>query len=290
MKDDIASYMDSLAPQEQINDTTLPDVKIHRTSVGMQRTPLCYRQGIYIVGNGTKRVYLGNRTYSYGTNNYLVMTVPLPGECDGEASPEDPLLGMMIDIDLSLIHEIIDELETGPNDFTTPAKADALFVSTRTEAMQDAVRRLLQALQTPAEARLLGPGIVREIWYRVMCGENAASLYALATKNSHLARIDRALKQIHTHYQDNIDVDALAALVHMSPSAFHRAFKEVTATSPIQYLKRIRLDRAHMLLLEQGLRVHEAASSVGYESATQFSREFKRIFGQSPVDVLRRAG
>ncbi len=289
MNSEIAQLMDSLAPREHINQTPLADVSIHRNSVGMQRTPLCYRQGIYMVGHGAKQVYLGGRSYHYGTNSYLVMTVPLPAECNGVATPEDPLLGMMIDIDLSIVHEIISELESEQHDFSSTSKADALFVSERNPLMQDAVLRLLRALSHPSEARLLGPGIVREIWYRVMCGENASSLYALATKSSHLARIDRALKQIHTQYQDRLDVDALAALVHMSPSAFHRAFKEVTATSPMQYLKRIRLDRARSLLLEQGLRVNEAASSVGYESATQFSREFKRIFGQSPVEVLRRA-
>lgn len=119
-----------------------------------------------------------------------------------------------------------------------------------------------------------------------MLGEDAASLIALATKNSKLSRIDKALKQIHGNYQSTIEVENLAKMVNMSPSAFHRAFKEVTASSPIQYLKKIRLSKARDLLLEHKVRVNEAAMEVGYESATQFSREFKRYFGLTPVECL----
>lgn len=119
-----------------------------------------------------------------------------------------------------------------------------------------------------------------------MHGENASSLYALAMKNTNLSKIEKALKQIHGNYQNPVAVEKLANLVNMSPSAFHRAFKDVTSSSPIQYLKKIRLNKARSLLVENGIRVNEAATEVGYESATQFSREFKRYFGHTPVDFI----
>lgn len=289
-KEQIAILMDELAPEEEFNQTPLSGVRIHRMSERLDRVPLCYHQGIYIIGNGAKQIYLGGKTLHYDANNYLVLTVPLPAECDGIGTPEDPLLGMMIDLDLSVINEIITEMESENHDFEIKPKAEGLFVSERNGEFQNAILRLLTSLQTPSEAKIVGRGIVHEIFYRVMCSENAHSLYSLATKNSNLARIDRALKQIHANYQDTMDVDGLAAMVHMSPSSFHRTFKEVTSTSPIQYLKRIRLGRARDLLVERGIRVNEAATLVGYESVPQFSREFKRIFGMRPGEVQRRAG
>ncbi len=105
-------------------------------------------------------------------------------------------------------------------------------------------------------------------------------------KNTNLSKIDRALRQIHENYQHAMNIDKLAGLVNMSPSAFHKAFKEVTSSSPIQYLKKIRLDKARSLLMKHGIRVNEVATEVGYESATQFSREFKRYFGKTPVSFI----
>ncbi|MBT61895.1 MAG: AraC family transcriptional regulator [Puniceicoccaceae bacterium] len=288
MKQQIAQLMDELAPLEAFNDTALPDVRIHKSSHGLQREPLCYRQGIIIVGNGAKKIHLGSHTYHYNPDNYLVLTVPLPAECEAIATPEDPLLAMMIDIDLTVLHEIITEMESANRSFDSCPKGPGLFVSRSTHEIHDASLRLLSALQSPDEARIIGPGVVRELLYRIMCSENGNALYSLATKNSNLARIDRALKQIHSHYNEPMDVDELASIVNMSPSSFHRTFKQVTGTSPIQYLKRIRLDKARSLFYEHGFRVNEVARKVGYESSTQFSREFKRIFGHSPADVLKQ--
>ncbi|MGD9212400.1 MAG: helix-turn-helix domain-containing protein, partial [Desulfobacteraceae bacterium] len=158
-----------------------------------------------------------------------------------------------------------------------------LFLSRTTPKIKNVVVRLLRAIQSPVESKVLGEGIVHELIFRIMCSENASSLYALAMKNTNLARIDKALKLIHENYQDSINVEKLADIVNMSPSSFHRAFKKVTSSSPIQYVKKIRLDKAKSLLIEQGLRVNEAATQVGYESTTQFSREFKRHFGNSPI-------
>lgn len=284
----MARLMDRLAPQEGINETRIDGVRIFRTSEPQPRQPLCYNQGILIVGQGFKRVFLGGQVYEYNPDNYLVMSVPLPAECETHASRTEPLLLMFMDIDMGMLSRIIGQMD----DHIDPALLkrrtthQGLFLARATPEIKNPVIRLLQVLLSPVESKVIGPGILHEILFRIMCGENAAALYALAMKNTRLSRVDKALKQIHSNFRDPIDVDKLAGIVNMSPSAFHRAFKEVTASSPIQYLKKIRLDRARTLLAEQGIRVNEAALEVGYESSSQFSREFKRYFGNSPVSYI----
>lgn len=132
--------MDELAPEETFNDTSLPDVRIHKSSHGLQRVPLCYRQGIIIVGNRAKEIHLGGQIYHDNPDNYLVITVPMLAECETIATPEDPLLAMMIDIDLTVLHEIITEMETANRSVDTCPKGPGLFVSRSTHEIHDARR------------------------------------------------------------------------------------------------------------------------------------------------------
>jgi AraC-like DNA-binding protein len=135
---------------------------------------------------------------------------------------------------------------------------------------------------------VLGRQIVREIVFRVLCGEQGGSLRALASRDDHFARIARVLKYVHTEYSKPIRVEELARKAGMSVAAFHHDFKLVTASSPLQYLKRIRLDQARRLMTHEGYNAGAAARAVGYESASQFGREFKRLFGATPVEDLER--
>ncbi len=285
---EIAGLMNILARKEGFNTTLLPGVGVFKSSLSRPREPLCYQQGIIIVGQGSKIVTLGETTYKYNRENYLVLTVPIPAECETHAREGEPMLAMTVDLDIGLLNRIIAEMDNHINHdlLEKREKHKGLFLASATPQIQDTVLRLLQALQSPLDSKVIGPGLVHELIFRIMCGENASSLYALAMKNTNLARIDKALKLIHSNYRESMDVDSLAALVNMSQSAFHRAFKDVTASSPIQYLKKIRLNKAKSLLIEEGSRVNEAASEVGYESAAQFSREFKRYFGTSPIECI----
>ncbi len=287
IQDTLADLMKRLAPREGVNQTRISQVKIFKASQYQARQPLCYKQGVIIVGQGTKRVFLGEKVYEYNPDNYLVLSVPLPAECETRATPKTPLLSMILDLDMTVIKEIISQMESGPGkSCTPPGSSKGLYLAQTTGQIKDACLRLLQALESPVESRIMGPAVIRELTFRIICGENGAALHALAMKNTTLSRVDKALKLIHGNYNIPMDVDQLAGLVHMSPSAFHRAFKGVTASSPIQYLKKIRLDKARTLIMDQGLRVNEAATRVGYESSTQFSREFKRYFGTTPVSFL----
>lgn len=287
----LAELLDNLARQDGWNPTLVEGVGVYRASEYRGREPLCYNQGLIIVGQGEKRVFFGDQIHEYNPDAYLVLSVPLPAECETYASAEEPLLAMTVDIDVTTVNRIIglmgdhldhELLEHG-------RKHAGLYTARVTPAIGGTAQRLLEALQDPLEAGVLGKGLVFELLFRVMCGENAASLYALAMKNTNLSRIDKALKLIHSDYQQGLTVDTLSSLVNMSPSAFHRAFQDVTSSSPIQYIKKIRLNRAKDLLLGQsGARVNEVASVVGYESAAQFSREFKRYYGSSPKEFAKK--
>lgn len=288
--DSIANLMGRLAKTEGVNDTLLSGVKIFKASQHKPRQPLCYEQGVFIVGQGSKHLFLDGKAYTYDPDTYLVLSVPLPAECETHATKDKPLLSLMVDIDPGQLNKIIGQMGDHPPPPPRTSKHQGLFLARTTPEIKETITRLLYALLSPVEARVIGQGIVRELLFRIICGENAASLNALALKNTNLSRVDKALKNIHGNYRKPMDVENLAALVNMSPSAFHRAFKDVTASSPIQYLKKIRLTKAKTLLSENGIRVNEAATKVGYESATQFSREFKRYFGTSPVKYIADNG
>jgi AraC-like DNA-binding protein len=284
--DRIASLMEMLAPLDGSNATYLPGTVIYKEVQHRDRHPFLYNQGVVLIGQGSKRIYLGNTIYDYDPETYLVVSVPVPAECEIFASKKEPLLALIVDIDMGMLNRIINHMDEHIDHtlLNRRGKHRGIYVAAVTPVIKDVVLRLLSALQSPIESGVLGKGLVYELLFRIMCGENAAVLYALAMKNTNLAKIEKALKLIHSSYNAAMNVDSLAALVNMSPSAFHRAFNDVTASSPIQYIKKIRLSKARDLLLEQRVRVSEAAIHVGYESAAQFSREFKRYFGNRPSE------
>jgi len=282
--DEIAELMNRLAETEGLTETALPGVRLHRRSQSIEPCPLLYRQGVIILGQGAKRVRLGGEVYEYDRDHYLVLSVPLPAECEATASEDEPLLSMTVDIDMGMLLSVIGQMEDEAEEAGARCrcKHQGLALAYADKPFKETVLRLLRALESPVEGRVLGPGLQRELLFRIMCGENAASLYALAMKNTGLARIDKALKQIHSNFSQPFNVDKLAGCVNMSASSFHRTFKQVTSLSPIQYLKKVRLNQAKNMLVDQGVRAGEAARLVGYESVSQFSREFKRYFGASP--------
>jgi transcriptional regulator GlxA family with amidase domain len=155
------------------------------------------------------------------------------------------------------------------------------------EDMAGATTRLVRSLQSETESQILGPGLVREILYRALCGTQATVLYSLAMHSGAFSQVARALKIMQNDYAGKLDVEQLASTARMSASAFHRAFKEITSDSPIQYLKKIRLTKARDLIVQESMKAYLAADKVGYESPSQFSREFKRYFGQTPAEMMR---
>ncbi|MEH0019681.1 MAG: AraC family transcriptional regulator [Desulfobacter sp.] len=283
--------LDRLIKKDLFTDSKLPGVRFFKCTHHIPRSPLVYDPGLFIVAQGQKTGYLGDRVFRYDANNYLVTSVPMPFECETFARKDAPFLGLYIDIDMSVLHELIGILNRGAASYgirmgDLPKGVGSAGLD---EDMGDAVVRLLKCLGSDTEARILGPGLVKEILYRALCGAQAPSLYALAAHDGNFARISQALHSIHNGYASKIDVEQLSGMAGMSVSTFHRIFKEVTLESPIQYLKKIRLNKARDYILNNRMKIYMAADSVGYESVSQFSREFKRYFGHSPADVVRNS-
>lgn len=278
----LSTLLEEVAVHEGTQQTPIEGVEVTRISWSLPRVPVVYQPKILIVGRGRKRAYLGGEVYQYDAYNYLVLSVPLPAECETEASPDEPLLLLAINVEPTMLGEMLlemDELarEVGP----TPR---GISSSPMSEELAGPVIRLLESLKNPLDSRMLGRQTVREIVYRVLQGEQGGALRALASRDDHFARIARVLRQIHADSASPLSVEEMARKAGMSVAAFHHYFKLVTASSPLQYLKRIRLDQARRLMAHDGYNASTAARAVGYESASQFSREFKRLFGVTPVE------
>ncbi len=278
----LASLLDEVAVHEGLHPTLIDGVHVLRRSQPLPRAPMVYHPNILIVGQGRKRAYLGNKVYTYDAFNYLVSSVPMPAECEANASPEKPILIVAIDVEPTMLGELIFEMD----EHLPPVGPTPRGISTTpmSEELVAAVNRLLECLKSPIDSRILGRQTVREIAYRVLCDEQGGALRALASRDDHFARIARVIKHIHLEHAKSLSVEELAKRAGMSVPAFHHHFKLVTASSPLQYLKRIRLDRAKRLMVHDGYNAGTAARAVGYESASQFSREFKRLFGVTPVE------
>ncbi len=274
-----------LAPQEGHTRSLLDGVRLMRADCPLGRTPVLYEPSIVIVCQGHKRGYLADRVYHYDPQHYLVLSVPLPFSTETDASPEAPLLAVSVRLDMTAVADLVIEVDqqAGP----VPA-APAGIVSTPLDAtLADTTVRLLQALRSPLEARVLGPAIVRELCFRVLLGEQGGAIRAALASHGNFGRIARVLRRIHTDYAQPLDVAVLAREAGLSVPAFHAHFKNVAATSPIQYIKSVRLHQARLMMIRDHVTAAGAAARVGYESASQFNREFKRLFGRSPGEEAR---
>lgn len=290
MQQRMAAQILRLAPNEGLTPSALDGVRLMRANRSMPRRPVMYEPSICVVCQGRKRGFLGDEAFVYDAQHYLVLSVPLPFEGETEATPEEPFLGVSIRIDLAVAAELLLALDESGGAAAPAPKG--ICATPLGEELADAVLRMLNALTSPVEARLIGPAIVREIYFRVLTGEQGGAIRAGLTHQSQFGKIAKALRRIHTEFDGDLDVGSLAQEAGMSVPAFHVHFKAVTQTSPIQYVKATRLHKARLLMVQDGASAAHAATRVGYESASQFSREFKRFFGRTPQEeaALMKAG
>jgi AraC-like DNA-binding protein len=245
---------------------------------------------VCLVVQGRKQVAVGDRVYRYGGSTYLVVSVDVPvtGQVT-EASEAMPYLCLRLDLDRRLLGGLV----LGRAAERTDARASGLEVAPVTPSLRDAATRLLGLLDQPSDIPVLAPLIERELLYRLLTGPHASALRRIAVGRGHTHRVVRAIDFLRGHYREPIPVARLAAAAAMSPSTFHAHFKAVTGLSPLQYQKLLRLQEARRLMLHEELDAASAAYRVGYESPSQFSREYRRHFGKPPArDVahLRETG
>ena len=290
-RDDVCLLLTEKIKQLKNNENKLnkllPDVRLLYGMEPGLRTPVMYEPGIIFLFSGHKIGYINERVFRYDANEYLLLTVPLPFECETYATPEIPLAGLRLNVDILQLQELL--MDIGEDELFQPAMAaSGINSATLSDEILCAAERLLDVMERPLDARILGKQIIREILYHVLTGQRGGALLALVSRQTHFSLISRVLKRIENKYTENLNVEQLAAEANMSVSAFHHNFKSVTSTSPLQYLKSYRLHKARMMIIHDGMKASAAAMRVGYESASQFSREFKRYFGVTPGEDAAR--
>ncbi|WP_070966479.1 AraC family transcriptional regulator [Vibrio sonorensis] len=266
-------------------ETEIKGVWFYQSLTGHNWTPFVYQSGIIVLGQGYKNIVIGGSEVSYGPNDYLVVGVPIPLMCKAVASNGEPIRGISIDIPAERLHKLIQKLDLSVERLTRGECLQGINSVSMSEEMLDAYRRLAKALCNESDAEILGEHILDEIVYRALMSSQGHVLLELANQDGHFSRIAKSLSLVHQNYSETISVEQLAKEASMSISSFHQAFREVTLETPIQYIKKVRLNKARELIHSQGVKVNDAARQVGYNSPSQFSREYKRLFNQTPKEA-----
>ncbi|MFI0471893.1 AraC family transcriptional regulator N-terminal domain-containing protein [Halomonas sp. HMF6819] len=281
----LSGLIAALIRHDGFNATPLEQVSLLYLGRHQPRTPLMYEPSLIVIAQGRKTGYLGDREIHYDPGQYLVQTLPLPFECETYASSTAPLLGVSIKLDPALLGELTSAMgQPAPVEaFPQPMASVAMSAT-----MQGAIIRLAETLGDTGACRAMGAARIREVVFEALNGEQGPALRALVQGHGHYGRIVQALSTLHDHFDQEVSVEALARRVNMSGSAFHQHFKQITRTSPGQYVKRLRLLKAQALLAGQSHNVNQTALAVGYRSAAQFSRDYKRYFGHTPLAHRQR--
>lgn len=277
----------SRMPKPGNYETGLPGVRTYRRDKTTEPQSCFYRPTIVKMVQGCKRAMMGTEEYRYGENDLMVAGVDMPGAsmiC--EAAPESPSTSIAIDLDRNLIAQLSLEIPHKP--FDTSAIMKGIHVQTIDAEMLDALARLAELFDDPQKLAVLGPMIVREIHYLLLVGPNGHRLRAFHTIGTQSNQVAQAIIWLKQNLSTSIQVEELAEKVNMALSTFHRHFKEVTNLSPVQFQKRLRLHEAQRLMLVQGMDASSACVAVGYESLSQFNREYKRLFGDPPRKDVKR--
>ncbi|HHY0573870.1 TPA: AraC family transcriptional regulator N-terminal domain-containing protein [Vibrio parahaemolyticus] len=272
-------------------DTEIPGLKLSRWTTPTQPTSYSHNPSICLIAQGKKRVLLGGDSFTYDTNHFLISSVNLPITANiVEATEEAPYLGLIMELDLQEISQLIVDSELSFNSSKEAQKGIA--VGELSAYLQDAFIRLMALLDEPENIKILAPVIKREIFYRLLMTEQGARLNQIVTTGSHSHQIAKAIDWLKNNFVKPLSVGDLAAYSGMSKSAFYTHFRSMTSMTPLQFQKKLRLSEARRLMLTENLDAMAATFKVGYESPSQFSREYSRLFGAPPskdIKALRQA-
>lgn len=263
--------------------TPIPSLFFFRRENPMPPAICLVEPSVIFVVQGVKQMLVGGEAYPYNIQHFLVTSLDLPANSEViEASPEKPCLGFMLKLDLRIMAELIAQ---GGLPFPTERSDDksaCIGIGTVTPALLQPFKRMLDLLDEPGAIPVLAPLIVREIHYRLLMSDQATRLWQIASIGSQSHRVAKAIDWLKMNYTATLRIDELAAYVQMSTSSLHHHFRQLTAMSPLQYQKWLRLNEARRLMLNEDMDAASAAFGVGYESPSQFSREYTRLFGAPP--------
>lgn len=284
---ELAGMIKRYADSDGVHATAIPSLFFIRRSDASGPSYGVYNLSLCLVAQGAKEVWLAQERYEYNPADYLVASVRLPVTSQViEASAEVPYLGFKLAFTVGQILEVL-----GDSEIRAGAKENAkrgMFVSRIEPTLLDAVMRLVRLLDNPKDIPLLAPLFTKEILYRVLQGEHGIALEQIAIEGSSAHLIKEVIDHITNNYAKSFRVEELAEKVNMSAASLHRHFKEVTAMSPIQFQKQLRLQEARRLLLSESTGAADVAFRVGYESQSQFSREYSRMFGLPPREDMKQ--
>jgi len=259
----------------------VPGLTLHRWDQPTEQTSYMLAPSICLIGQGSKRVMLGEDVFEYDAHQFLITSVDLPVVSNIiEASPDQPYLGLTLELDIRALAQMI--LNTDMPSQRPLRDRRGIAVSSVSDPLLDAFNRLLDLIDSPHDIAALAPLIKQEILYRLLMGEQGPRLRQITSSESHSYQIAKAIDWLKNNFQKPCKVDELAKRAGLSSSAFHNHFRNMTAMSPLQFQKRMRLNEARRLMLVERLDASSAAFEVGYESPSQFSREYSRHFGLPP--------
>ncbi|MGN8198108.1 AraC family transcriptional regulator [Salinisphaera sp. RV14] len=283
---EISSLIARHAPKDGFHATPIERMMLARSSTVTVPMPNVYRPQLCLVAQGQKEVTLGDHVFRYAPGRYGVVTYDLPvtGHVV-EATPANPYLCLFIDFDSVMLGDLALRVPAPPETSFQPI---GKTVSDADAALLDAALRLLRLLDDPAALPVLGPLAEQELLYRLLAGPDGARMRNITSSQGRVAQVGRAIAWIGKNFRERFSIERLAVEVGMSPSSLHEHFRAVTAMTPLQFQKQLRLQDARSLMLVQNIDVATAALRVGYESSSQFSREYRRLFGEPPARDIAR--
>ena len=281
-KQQIRQLIENRANAEGMVETGVKGVQLFRVTESVRCAPAIYEPSVIAIVNGTKEAILDGNSYVYDSSRYMCCAMSMPVEAGTpEASPDHPLMGVYISLDTKVMTQLAIEMVSAEAAIRKPKGGPlppAFALSRWDDGFTESLLRLLQLVESPSDAAVLGEGRLREVYYAILKGEAGDSaMRAFGVGNE----IARAIDYLSSRLNEPVSIEDMAAQVGMSRAVFHRKFKQATTMSPIQFVKSMRLNSAAMKIAG-GMNVNEAAMDVGYVSSSQFSREFKRMYGQSP--------
>ncbi len=284
----LATAVGRIARNDGDHATAIPELSLHRRSAATEPVHCIYGFGLGITVGGQKRAALGDEIYEYGAGQSLLITADLPVVAHvTRASAAQPFLGLMIRLDPRAIVQVATEMALPPPS-REPHNQRALSLGALDPTLLGTVTRLVELLAEPRLVPQLAPLLQKEIVVRLLAGRHGPQLQRLMTVGSPSQQVAQSLAWLKMNFRKPVQADELAASAHMSPSTYRQHFRAVTGMSPMQYLKQLRLQEARQLMLNQNIDAGTAGVRVGYESASQFSREYARLFGAPPLRDIRR--
>ncbi|MBM4797820.1 AraC family transcriptional regulator [Vibrio parahaemolyticus] len=282
----LAKLIDRWTGDANQYDTPISGLRFSRWTTPTPPTSYTHNPSICLIAQGRKRVLLGEESFIYDANHFLISSVDLPIIANIiEASEEQPSLGLIMELDLTEISQLIVDSELA---FTQSKEAQkGIAVGELSESLLDAFVRLAELLDEGQNIKILAPIIKREIFYRLLMSEQGTRLHQIVTAGSHSHQIAKAIDWLKNNFVKPLSVGDLASYTGMSKSSFYTHFRSMTSMTPLQFQKKLRLSEARRLMLTENLDAMAATFKVGYESPSQFSREYSRLFGAPPSKDIK---